>query len=406
MGTAVIAALVAPTVTFIAPLSRPQPALGWASARLECRRALPAAVGIAVGGARPPRAQLPRAQREPLEFDAATMLHDERVKKLFAWLCMAFSGDARYGSLMLAFGAVFGKDAEDTAFGSALSELTRRPGAREAMNALVDEALTKLPAEDEAVGQKFSLRDREQGCLGAMGAGQWTGQWRTRPHALLDVRDFKSVDDWAKSLPRGARRTLAKANAQEFTVTSRPICGDEPAPHSSLAHFRCVVQHEVRLLAKSPDEFFEALQHGIGRYQNCVAQGGEIREYRDAEGRVIAFAQEVTKGRVMRGQWFYSTDAGAKSFVWFHSVQELVRRAIADADVDYADLGPSGTDAFSELKQKYGFKSVADWHTVADYRGPFRYSFGSGESWAELDPPDYLFESSVLERILGRKSQK
>ncbi len=238
-----------------------------------------------------------------------------------------------------------------------------------------------------------------------MGAGQWTGQWRTRPHALLDVRELGSVEEWAKGLPRGCRRTLAKANAQGFRVVSKPIYGDKPAPHSSLAHFRCVMEHEVRLLATSPDSFFEALQHGIGRYQNCIAQGGEIREYRDAEGRVIAFAQEVTKGRVMRGQWFYATDAGANSFVWFHSVQELVRRAIEDEQVHYADLGPSGSDAFSELKMRYGFRSVADWHMVADYRGPFRYQFGSGESWAELDPPDYLFEPNLLERMLRGKGR-
>jgi hypothetical protein len=36
---------------------------------------------------------------------------------------------------------------------------------------------------------------------------------------------------------------------------------------------------------------------------------------------------------------------------------------------------------------------VSDWHTVADYRGPFRYSFGDGPSWAELDPPDWLFDA-------------
>ena len=348
----------------------------------------------------------PAAAQEEGAFDAATLLDDERVEKLFAWLCRAFAGDARYGNLMLAFGAVFGAEAEDTSFGDALAELKRNPGIGEALDALVQEALAKLPKEEDVpLGAPHSLRDREQGCLGAMGAGQWTGQWRTRPHALLDVREFKSVDGWAQGLPRGARRTLAKANSQSFSVTSRPIRGDTPAPHSSLAHFRCVLQHEVRLLAQSRDDFFVALQHAIGRYQNCIAQGGEIREYRDADGRVLAFAQEVTKGKVMRGQWFYSTDAGAKSFVWFHSVQELVRRAIEDEGVDFADLGPSGTDAFSELKQKYGFKSVADWHKVADYRGPFRYEFGTGGSWAELDPPDYLFEPNMLERLLRKDSR-
>ena len=56
---------------------------------------------------------------------------------------------------------------------------------------------------------------------------------------------------------------------------------------------------------------------------NCVSQAGEIREYRDADGRVLAFAHEATKGRVMRGQWFYATDAAAKDYVWFHSVRSL-----------------------------------------------------------------------------------
>ena len=316
------------------------------------------------------------------------------------------AGDRRYNNLLHAFAAVFGEEAEGSALGGAIRKNVLPFFPREVLAKLVDDALAELPPEDVVLGQPFSLREREQGCLGAMGAGQWTGQWRTRPHALLDVRQYESVDEWVKGLPRGCRRTLANANAQGFSVVSKPIYGDKPAPHSSFEHFRCVMEHEVRLLAKSPDSFFEALQHGISRYQNCIAQGGEIREYRDAEGRVIAFAQEVTKGRVMRGQWFYATDAGANSFVWFHSVQELVRRAIEDEDVYYADLGPSGTDAFSELKSRYGFKSVEDWHMVADYRGPFRYVFGCGESWAELDPPDYLFEPSFLERMLKGRQGK
>ena len=189
--------------------------------------------------------------------------------------------------------------------------------------------------------------------LGAMGAGQWTGRWRTRPHALLDVRGYGDVDEWAKSLPRGARRTRAKSLAQNFTVTSKVIDGDAPAPHSSLAHFRCVVEHEARLLAKSPDAFFEALQVAISRYMGTTQQAGVIREYRDAEtGRVLAFAHEVQKGRCMRGQWFYGTDAASKRYVWFHSVHEVVRRAIGSDGIDHADLGPSGSDSFTELKER------------------------------------------------------
>jgi hypothetical protein len=39
--------------------------------------------------------------------------------------------------------------------------------------------------------------------------------------------------------------------------------------------------------------------------------------------------------------------------------------------VETVDLGPSGSDDFSELKAKYGFLSVEDWPEVADYIGPF-----------------------------------
>ena len=175
---------------------------------------------------------------------------------------------------------------------------------------------------------------------------------------------------------------------------ARPIRGGEAAPHSSLAHFRCVAEHEVRLLAGSPEEFFDALNQSISRYIGSTSQAGEIREYRDASGRLIAYAHEVTKGRVIRGQWFYATDEAARRYVWFHSVQDLVRRAIDADGIDMVDLGPSGSDEFSKLKERYGFASVEDWHKVADYRGPFRYPDGSGESWTDLDPPDWLFGES------------
>ena len=80
------------------------------------------------------------------------------------------------------------------------------------------------------------------------------------------MRGLRSVEEWEKSLPRGCRRTLAKALDQSFTVVGRPIRGGEPAPHSSLAHFRCVAEHEVRLLADSPTAVLDALSQAVGRY--------------------------------------------------------------------------------------------------------------------------------------------
>lgn len=330
------------------------------------------------------------AQQRSIMLDPETLvLNDTKVDQLFAWLSMAFAGEPAYNNLMLAFASIFGD---------------HPPGSP--YETMLKKAVAQLPPEEMAVGDVLPLRERERSSLGAMGAGQWTGQFRTRPHALLDVRPYSSVDEWVQGLPRGARRTLAKSLQQPFSVDARPIRGGEPAPHSSLAHFRCVAEHEVRLLADTPDDFLDALSQAVGRYVGCTSQAGEIREYRDARGRVIAFAHEVTKGRVMRGQWFYGTDAASKSYVWFHSVHSLVRRAIATEGVDMVDLGPSGSDAFSLLKQKYGFESVADWHTVADYRGPFRYEGGevAGEPWTDLDPPDWLFDEGLMAQMMKRLS--
>jgi hypothetical protein len=105
---------------------------------------------------------------------------------------------------------------------------------------------------------------------------------------------------------------------------------------------------------------------------------GEIREYRDENNKVIAFAHEVAKGETIRGQWFYATDEASKSYVWFHSVKDLVRRAIDMDGIRCVDLGPSGSDQFTELKEKYGFRSVDDWPAVANYQGPFLYGDSHG----------------------------
>lgn len=305
---------------------------------------------------------------EPLTVQLSIDTHDdEKVTALFAWISLALKGYDAYNNLVLGLAAIYGNLPLD-------SEPVQ----------LAKKALQSVPAEEERVGTPFSLKERQSASLGAMGAGQWTGQWRTRPHALLDVRDFGSVDDWVQTLPRGCKRTLKRARAaqQNFTVTAHAIGSHQPAPHSTLAHFRCVVQHEVRLLTYKNTymhEYFDALAEAVSRYVGTTRMTGEIREYRDEEtDRIIGFAHEVRKGRTIRGQWFYVNDEAAKRYVWFHSVHSLVERAIAEEGIDVVDLGPSGSDDFSDLKAKYGFVSVEDWPAVADYLGPF-WDYEKGE---------------------------
>lgn len=298
-------------------------------------------------------------QEQRLSVEVEANLSDEKVRALFAWVARAYAGDYEYNNLMIAIAAIFGNLPRD-------SEPVQ----------MAERALKSLPddAEENPVGEPFSLHERESNSLGAMGAAQWTGRWRTRPHALLQVQNLTDVDDWVKSLPRGCRRTLKRALALEengdFTTRTLPIYGDQPAPHSCLAHFRCVVEHEVRLYYAREEyadvsDFFSALGEAVGRYMGTTRMAGEIQEYRNTTtGRVIALAHEVRKGRTIRGQWFYATDEAARNYVWFHSVYDLVRRSVNADGIDVVDLGPSGSDAFSQLKEKYGFLSVDDWVRV------------------------------------------
>ena len=85
---------------------------------------------------------------------------------------------------------------------------------------------------------------------------------------------------------------------------------------------------------------------------------------------------KVRRGRVIRGQWFYATDEASRRHVWFHCVRDLVARAVAAEGVDVVDLGPSGSDGFSALKARFGFASVDDWTSVADYTSSGFYDYG------------------------------
>ena len=345
-----------------------------------------------------------------------TTLTDEKIKYLFAWVKSAFNAENDvdeyyYNNLELAIAAVFGDNLPTDSLPAKLLEMAlKKEGLldqyQQKESAVVDEEW-----EEACVGNVISRRDREQASLGAMGAAQWSGQWMTRPHSLLVVQNFTTVDDWIKPLKRKRRETLKRAGreAQNFTITPKPIRGGHPAPHSSYTHFRCVVQHEVRLLSKmygaSPNAFINALAEAISRYVGTTRMAGTIQEYRDlSTNKVIGFAHEVAKGRAARGQWFYCDDYAAKHYVWFYSVYDLVRRSIEDDRIDVVDLGPSGSDAFTDLKAQYGFEAVVDWPKVANYQGDFIYEEDQNEN--EFGDDMIRMIEKLVERQAARERRR
>ncbi len=344
--------------------------------------------------------------QETLAVTINTTLTDDKIKNLFAWIKCAFDFDETdkndvyayyYNNMELAIAASFGDNLPNDSLPMKLLEM-----------ALKKEDLLLDEWEEACVGDVIGRRDREQASMGAMGAAQWSGRWMTRPHSLLVVQNYTTVDDWIKPLKRKRRETLKRATreSQNFTITTKPIKGGHPAPHSSYAHFRCVVEHEVRLLSKmygaSPNAFINALAEAISRYISTTRMAGVIQEYRDAtSGKVIGFAHEVSKGRTARGQWFYCDDYASKRYVWFHSVLDLVRRSIEDERIDVVDLGPSGSDAFTDLKEQYGFESVVDWPAVADYSGDFCYEEDQNES--EMGDDNMI---RMIEQLMQRQAAR
>lgn len=388
----------------------------------------------------------PSAAPEAISVAINTTLSEANTKKLFAWIKCAFDYDESdkndvyayyYNNIELAIAAAFGSNLPENSLPSKLLMMAMKKEGL--LDVDQSNSLENREWEEALIGDSIGRRDRESASLGAMGAAQWSGQWMTRPHcecyyvgqalylkgmlvliiyvtmvcfftlvALLDVRNFTCVDDWVKTLPRGCKRTLKKATpeSQNFTITTKPIAGGRAAPHSSYAHFRCVVQHEVRLLSNmygpSTNAFVNALAEAISRYMGTTRMAGTILEYRDAtSGKIIGFAHEVGKGRTMRGQWFYCDDDAASRYVWFHSVKDLVQRSISDDRIDVVDLGPSGSDAFTDLKTKYGFESVVDWPAVADYGGEFIYEDDQNE--VETVGDDMI---RMIETLMNRRATR
>ena len=122
-------------------------------------------------------------------------------------------------------------------------------------------------------------------------------------------------------------------------------------------------------MAPTANTFINALNMAISRYMGTMRMAGSVQKYRDSGiCRVIGFVHMVAKGRALQGQWqwFYCNNNAATRHMWFHLVRDLVCSASKDGRINVVDLGPSRSNTFTELKMKYGFKSLVYWPAVSD----------------------------------------
>lgn len=124
---------------------------------------------------------------EPISVIINTTLSDTNTKKLFAWIKCAFDYDESdkndayayyYNNIELAIAAAFGDNLPENSLPAKLLQMAMK---KEGLSEEKDAGKMK-EWEELVVGDEVGRRDRESASLGAMGAGQWTGQFMTRPH--------------------------------------------------------------------------------------------------------------------------------------------------------------------------------------------------------------------------------
>lgn len=211
-------------------------------------------------------------------------------------------------------------------------------------------------------GSQIALRIRRRFSPMPLGLGRP----RKLAHGILDVRDFKNVDDYCNSLKRGPRRTMQKQIDKTFKEHGISVATRCSAAWLSREHLEVAIAHQSRLVNPT-----RAIIAGTMRFFVACLMDGIVDEFRDSEGRLIAWCQVVAKGTVMRAMWYYADPVADKYCIWFSSVRLCVARTLA-AKCDHCDLGPSRSEKVKDLKAVYGFTSRNDWDDHCDYTGEFK----------------------------------
>lgn len=220
--------------------------------------------------------------------------------------------------------------------------------------------------------------------------GDWREKWSLGPlgvrshgrmkkhHAILDLKDIDTWEDWAATLKKSKRGTLTKQvpklfDCPEPELTVRTIQAREL---TWSRHFWIVREHQCRVY--SP---WKGYIVAVVRFLVATLMTGVVDEYLDSKGVVHAWSHSIALGDTIRGMWFYQNVDMSKKLIWFHSLKIAVQRATylskqnPENPVLYVDVGPSLSAAVRKTKEDYGFVYRKDWGPggkCATYHGYFR----------------------------------
>lgn len=150
-------------------------------------------------------------------------------------------------------------------------------------------------------------------------------QHRRKKHAVLDVSQFESVEQYIASLSRSPRRSMRLARSLDpalwlevFRSTNASV---KPLRSCLVQNTFCIVPTQVTRpwdigsehLAVAIDHELRAMSSQVGavvagtfRVLVACMMLGEVVEYRETtNGSLVAWSVTICKGNTVRGQWFY-----------------------------------------------------------------------------------------------------
>lgn len=171
---------------------------------------------------------------------------------------------------------------------------------------------------------------------------------------MINLEQFKNMEEYLASLSKSPRRNLTtnpdntlKKHGITLTSTTCDKVGWE--------HFWILVNRQTKqqddwlgrnLPLLSPKLWFDI----VSRWTTSYLTWGVLDEYRDRNGRLLAWHLCFAKGDILVLTWHYIHSDADKYYIWFNNVRNCVQRAI-DMKMKWVNYGPR----IGPMHARYGF---------------------------------------------------
>jgi len=179
---------------------------------------------------------------------------------------------------------------------------------------------------------------------------------KPKPHCVLDLDQFETLEAYLQSLERNARRSLSVQLVKSFKEHEIRVFSIKPDQVRFYKHWPVIFSHQRRCNNWLPVALFLSIM----RYQIFYCMVGDIEEYYIGS-QLVALNQSVIKGPTIRAMWFYQLPC--KAGIWMFCLRLSVLRgfALRNDGIRFIDVGPSLQASLEKGKARYGCIPTKDW---------------------------------------------